>query len=27
LNGMAKDFSWARQVRPYEELYRQLLAG
>ncbi len=27
LNGMAKDFSWARQVKPYEELYRRLLAG
>ena len=27
LNGMAKDFSWTRQVRPYEELYRRLLAG
>lgn len=26
-NGMAKDFSWTRQVRLYEELYRRLLAG
>ena len=24
-NGMAKDFSWERQVREYEELYRRLL--
>ena len=24
-NGMAKDFSWERQVRLYEELYRRLL--
>ena len=24
LNGMARDFSWQRQVRPYEELYGRL---
>ena len=24
-NGMAKDFSWTRQVKPYEELYAGLL--
>ncbi|MEZ5314329.1 MAG: hypothetical protein R2862_12155 [Thermoanaerobaculia bacterium] len=24
-NGMAKDFSWERQVRLYEELYRRLI--
>jgi starch synthase len=24
-NGMARDFSWTRQVREYEELYRRLL--
>ena len=23
-NGMARDFSWTRQVREYEELYRRL---
>jgi len=26
-NGMAKDFSWQRQVRPYEELYGRLIGA
>jgi starch synthase len=26
-NGMAKDFSWERQVRPYLDLYRRLTGG
>jgi glycogen synthase len=26
-NGMAKDFSWGRQIQKYVELYRQLGAG
>jgi starch synthase len=26
-NGMARDFSWTRQVVPYEELYRRLVAS
>ena len=24
-NGMARDFSWTRQAREYEELYRRLV--
>ena len=27
LNGMAQDYSWERQVAPYEELFARLLRG
>jgi glycogen synthase len=26
-NAMAKDFSWTRQIREYDSLYRRLLTG
>jgi glycogen synthase len=26
-NGMAKDFSWTRQIKEYESLYRSLISA